>query len=346
MWYPSVALVLLATGAAGHGYVATPMSKNALSWKMKDWYGNPSYPSGMPEWFRYQPASCAEQGQCGSTSAEAAKWDRGLDLWQKWYDAGGQSVPVLTPGSDMTVSPRVTVEHGGQSWFQIACGSEISDATNWTFLDRAQNDRSAGYLPSNPGMYAWSNGGGRSITYHVPSSFTCPTDQAVGRWLWKVGNTCNDFNNVGRWKTQSFKKSEYQAAGGTPRAACGATQSPETFRSCIDFKFAGAPAPTPPQPTPTSAPTQAPPTPTPAPAPSTPQSTPAPTTPQPTPAPAPGSCTQQLDCSLSAFCSNPAYLQYCMQNGAAGYCPEPMCTTTPAASLLEMDLKAVKKHDI
>merc|ERR1712039_877040 len=184
------------------GYVVTPMSKNALTWKYRDWYDNPSYPSGMPEWFRYQPASCAEPGQCGSTSSEAAKWDRGLDLWQKWYDAGGQSVPVLTPGSDMTVSPRITVEHGGQSWFQIACGSEISDETNWTFLDRAQSDRSAGYLPSNPGMYAWSNGGGQSITYHVPSSFTCPNDQAVGRWIWKTGNTCNDFNNAGRWKTQ------------------------------------------------------------------------------------------------------------------------------------------------
>merc|ERR1712151_357159 len=159
-------------------------------------------------------------------------------------------------------------------------------------------------------------------TYHVPSSFTCPSDQAVGRWIWKTGNTCNDFNNTGRWKTQSFKRSEYLAAGGTPRAVCGATQSPETFRSCIDFKVAGAPAPTPPQPTPTSAPTQAPPTST----------------------PAPGSCTQQLDCSLSAYCSNPAYLQYCIQNGAAGYCPEPMCTRTPAASLLEMDLKAFKKH--
>merc|ERR1712151_1146002 len=107
-------------------------------------------------------------------------------------------------------------------------------------------------------------------TYHVPSSFTCPSDQAVGRWIWKTGNTCNDFNNTGRWKTQSFKRSEYLAAG--------------------------------------------------------------------------GSCTQQLDCSLSAYCSNPAYLQYCIQNGAAGYCPEPMCTTTPAASLLERGLKAVKKH--
>jgi len=269
--------------------------------------------------------------------------DRGLELWQQWYDASGFSVPVLTPGSDLRVTPRMTVEHGGQSWFQIACGSEINDATNWTFLDRAQSDRSAGYLPSNPAMYAWTSGGGRTTTYRVPSSFTCPTDQAVGRWLWKVGNSCNDFNNIGRWQTESFSEAEYRAAGGTPRAVCGSTQSPETFLSCIDFKLAGAPAPSPapptqpPQPQPSPAPT---PTSAPTPAPTS-APTAAPTTAQPTPAPAPGSCVQQLDCSVSIYCNNPAYAQYCIQNGAAGYCPAPMCTTQ-AGSLLETDVKALQ----
>merc|ERR1719221_1442607 len=91
-----------------------------------------------------------------------------------------------------------------------------------------------------------------------------------------------------------------------------------------------APAPTPPPPAP------------PAPQP-TQQPTAAPTTAQPTsaptPSPAPGSCRQQLDCNLSAYCNNPAYAQYCAQNGAAGYCPGPMCTTTPAASLLETEMR-------
>merc|ERR1719476_1281510 len=119
------------------------------------------------------------------------------------------------------------------------------------------------------------------------------------------------------------------------------------------------PTPTPPPPTtpapqptpqPTSAPTTAPPTSAPTLAPSTPQptaapTTPAPTTSQPTPSPAPGSCVQQLDCNLSAYCNNPAYAEYCIQNGAAGYCPGPMCTTTPAdASMLEADLLAAQSE--
>jgi len=316
--YHSAALVLLATGVAGHGYVNTPVSKNALSWKLKDRYGNPkSWPSGMPQFFRYDPANTANPGQCGAQGSDSASMDRGLEQWQQWYDAGDTSVPVLTPGSDLTVGVTITAEHGGQSWFQIACGGgEISDATNWTFLDRAQSDRSVGYLPSNPGMYAWTRGGGRSITYHVPSSFTCPTGHAVGRWLWKVGNSCNDFNNIGRWQTESFSRSEYRAAGGTPREVCGPSQSPETFRSCIDFRMAGAPAPSPAPPTPTSAP--APPTPAP--------------TSAPTPAPAPGSCVHQTDCSVSAWCNSPSYEQWCQQQGAAGQCPSPQCTEYAVAA--------------
>merc|ERR1711972_628599 len=71
-------------------------------------------------------------------------------------------------------------------------------------------------------------------TYKVPSSFSCPTGVAVGRWLWKTGNSCNDYNNVGR-KTETLVRSEV-AAVGSNLDACAS--NPETFISCFDFRLA------------------------------------------------------------------------------------------------------------
>merc|ERR1712039_994181 len=143
---------------------------------------------------------------------------------------------------------------------------------NWTNLERAQSDRSVGFLPSNPAIYSWSTGGGRNARYwHVPSSFNCPTGQAMGRWVWKTGNSCNDFNNAGRVKTESFLESESDANGGTHAGACsGGGGFPETFLACIDFVVNQTPTPAPPTPQPTPAP-PTPPTPAPVP---TPQPTP------------------------------------------------------------------------
>merc|ERR1712117_145012 len=114
-------------------------------------------------------------------------------------------------------------------------------------------------MPSNPGIYAWppqSSGGSASTYYHVPSSFSCPGGQGIGRWVWKVGNTCNDVNNVGR-PTETFKFDELPWSGA--RSPCAPGQKPETFIACFDFKISGSS-------TPTQAPTQAP---TPAPQPCT-----------------------------------------------------------------------------
>lgn len=153
---------------------------------------------------------------------------------------------------------------------QIACGNEISENVNWTILERSASDRGHRFLPSNPGVYAWRVGAasGRLVAdFHVPSSFSCPTPMAVGRWLWKTGNSCNDYNNVGR-KTETLVRSEV-AAVGSNHQPCGA--NPETFISCFDFRLEGPSSPTPaPAPTPTSAPTPTPP-PTPPPPAPTPQ---------------------------------------------------------------------------
>jgi len=95
-----------------------------------------------------------------------------------------------------------------------------------------------------------------------------------------------------------------------------------------------------PSPMPTST-TQVPPSPAPPPAPSptlapTPPATPAPTpaptlaptpspTPAPTPAPPSGSCVQETDCSVSAWCRDPQYEVWCRTQGQAGHCPAPFC---------------------
>jgi len=263
------ALALFASRADGHAWVTTPMSKNEMAVRVRN-----NAPSGFPSEFKYDPQSCARGTVCGGSSAASS---RGLDVWQEWYDQTNTPVPVLTPGTDLRVGVKITAEHGGQAWMQIACGVDYENA-NWTFLERAQSDRSVGFLPSNPGIYSWSSGGGRTDRYwHVPSSFQCPTGQAVGRWIWKTGNSCNDFNNLGRVKTESFSKANSDANGGTHAGACsGGGGFPETFLACIDFVMNQGSSPTPPAPTPVVNPTPTPPAPTPV-------DNPSPSPPAPTP---------------------------------------------------------------
>merc|ERR1719517_170475 len=85
---------------------------------------------------------------------------------------------------------------------------------------------------------------------------------------------------------------------------CPPGVNPEQFISCFDFKgtwSAGPPVPVP---------------------------TPAP--PSPAPTPPTGPCRHQTDCSVSSWCNVPSYEQWCQQQGAAGYCPSPQCTTDAA----------------
>jgi len=202
--------------------------------------------------------------QCGAESESSAQ---GLSVWQKWYDAAGVAVPVVTPGSDMQMRAKKTADHGGQAWVQLSCATTVGLDTNWTILERSVGERGYANLPSNPAVYSWppqSSGGFIDTKYHVPSSFSCPGGAGIGRLVWKTGNTCLDVNNVGR-NTETFKKEEVTWS----RGIC--TSPPETFISCFDFKISGSsspsPAPAPPAPQPTQQPTQAPTTQAPAPAP-------------------------------------------------------------------------------
>jgi len=266
-----------------------------------------TWPAGMPQDFRYEPQSSANGNLAGkqqdypgaSCGARSAEYASGLNVWQKWYDAAGLSVPTLRPGSRIDVSVRFTADHMGQAWFQVACGTEITENVNWINLRYSGGGN----------FKAWRTASQtQRMSYIVPSDFKCPTQMAVGRWLWKTGNSCNDFNNVGR-KTERFQRSSQTS----PRGVCA--RNPEQFISCFDFKgtWSAGPAPAP--------------QPTPAPPPS-----PAPTPPSPAPTPPTGSCRHQTDCSVSAWCNTPSYEQWCQQQGAVGNCPSPQCTRDAAAA--------------
>jgi len=117
-------------------------------------------------------------------------------------------------------------------------------------LERAHSDRDHHFLPSSPSIYAWAFGDteadvGRNTVLRsrwlVPSRFSCQTGRAVGRWVWKVANTCNDADNLGI-KTEAFSMDEYRAVvnkfkrGQNVQGKC--TSSPEQFVSCFVFAVA------------------------------------------------------------------------------------------------------------
>lgn len=352
----SLVLVFLIEGVFGHGCAIEPLSKNEMAYKLRGWG---KFPSGMPSSFRYEPWTAAYGNGYGSLSfdggascgAREPEYAQGLGLWKQWYDASGTSVPSLTPGSDFVVRARMTADHGGQAWFMIACGQDaITDQLNWTFLERSSTDRSHHFLPSNPGIYAWgtneaatSMSGITTASYAVPASFSCPGGRAVGRWLWKTGNTCIDADNLGR-NTEKFVLSEHAAVirafEPTKAVPTKCTIPPEVFISCYDFLIGGSVPPSPSSlPSPLPSPSPRAPSPVPAPSPSPSRPTPSPASSAPSPAPSPsqsspsptdstsGDCVRQEDCSISAWCKDPTYIDWCplQAQSDSSWCPSPHC---------------------
>jgi hypothetical protein len=194
-------------------------------------------------------------------------------------------VPRLIPGTDMQLNITMTIDHGGQAWFMIACAENITEYNDWLLLERAASDRGAHFLPSSPGAFAWAPMemgpyGKMSAKWHVPKAYNCPSGRVVARWVWKTGNSCEDANNIGR-KTDSFSQEEMakvvrsftntswvNPVCKTPpegtTAVCIRVQyrtlytllihfshKPEAFISCMDFVI-GDNTPTPPPPPPPS----------------------------------------------------------------------------------------------
>merc|ERR1712217_720604 len=81
----------------------------------------------------------------------------------------------------------------------------------------------------------------------VPATFSCPTGRAVGRWIWKVANTCSDAGNLGI-NTETFRMEEYRDVvdafrpGQNVQGQC-ANESPEQFLSCFVFRVASSATP-------------------------------------------------------------------------------------------------------
>merc|ERR1711990_1135455 len=122
----------------------------------------------------------------------------------------------------------------------ISCADSVRDDNSWTYLERAEADRSHNYLPSSPRIVAWAvnemsqaNGNVLASRWTVPADFQCDGN-VVGRWVWKTGNTCYDANNIGR-PTETFSLEEFRALvqAYDPyewlQNAC--EQAPETFIS-------------------------------------------------------------------------------------------------------------------
>lgn len=318
----------------------------------------------MPTGFRFTPHGSNQGNRKGDAwqrtgrtvcGAKQDEYARGLDLWQKWYDSTGTPVPELVPGSDMVVRANLTADHGGQAWFMIACGTEFSEDVDWTFLERSLDDRDHHFMPSNPTIFAWETGefaqttGGISTAkWHVPSSFSCTSDVAVGRWLSKNCNGCNDANNLAR-PTEPFVLEEFAAVvhaydpSQNIQTVC-TNVTAEMFHSCFDFKLASPPTSAP-QPTPpTQAPTQAPAPTTPAPAP-----TQVPPSPAPTPPAAGGTCCwggcAGGNCQ-GGWCGESQ--GNCEGNCDGAWCPAAaglaFSASTPSLRSSNM-LKAVAKHE-
>jgi len=207
------------------------------------------HPAGMPSSLQYAPFSANVGsgtkepvfGGGSSCGAEEVAYTAGFQTWQKWYDESGIAVPTITPGSEFELEVQMNADHGGQAWMMIGCGELIDESLDWTLLERAPSDRGHHLMPSNPTIYAWeqqSSGGMTKARYMVPASFSCPSGYAVGRWVWKTGNTCNDVNNIGR-KTETFKLDEYAAVIAPTQARAECTFFPEHFINCFDFKIIG-----------------------------------------------------------------------------------------------------------
>jgi len=256
-------IFILLEEASTHGYIYQPVSMQDLTYRLRaedDWQ------QGMPESRRWEPGNARlAPGQsplqpgdsCGiGYAGEAADplYAEGLLTWQKWYEAGGFAVPRIVPGSELEVRTNLNADHGGQAWFEIACSDRIAEDVPWILLDRAVSDRGHHYMPSSPKVYAWAFGdvstdGERGAVlmarWLVPESFSCPAGRAVGRWVWKVANTCVDADNLGI-STERFSMDEYRALvndfkqGQNVQGKC--SSSPEQFMSCFVFSVASSSA--------------------------------------------------------------------------------------------------------
>lgn len=247
----AVVFSFLVPVVSGHGWITDPISRIELVANY--------HVGGMPDGtLRYCPSCSAGPNSCGSDNATYLASLK--DVWQKFYDDAGVTIPHFAPGQSITFNQRITADHGGQAWMMVSCSDHFAENIPWHLLERTRKD--SNFMSSNPGVYAWAMGesaGHLAPEYTLPGDFSCPDGHAIGRWLWKTSHQCNDVNNIGRY-TARFNIDEFAAVvhahspGVSILSPCQIP--PETFIGCFDFTTASGPAP--PAPSPTPAPTPAP----------------------------------------------------------------------------------------
>lgn len=242
------------TLAESHGWMRTPMSRLEMAYN--------HWVFGMPnDQLRWNPMGSAGPNSCGAWGTD---YTEPKEKWQHFYDLVGLDVPVWAPGAEIELKvqimgpiingtepyPRVSADHGGQSWVMVSCADNITEDGPWTYLERAAGDRSHHFLPSSPHVFAWPQG--ELVEEHnsvgvsrwkMPADMLCPGGRGVGRWLWKTGSMCNDDENINNKKTETFALSEFKALNDAfskpTMPSCSSPQSkynqPETFVTCFDF---------------------------------------------------------------------------------------------------------------
>lgn len=237
-----------------HGWARMPLSR--LEMANKHWV------TGMPDdMLRWSPQSCAGPNSCGAWGTD---YTESKERWQHFYALAGLDVPVWAPGSEIELKvqimgvvvngtepyPRVTADHGGQSWLMVSCAENITEDGPWTYLERAAGDQNHHFLPSSPHIFAWPQGElveeynsvGTSM-WKMPADMLCPGGRGVGRWVWKAGAGCNDDRNISPKKTESFSLAEFKvlndASSKPTMPSCSSPKAKyheaETFITCFDF---------------------------------------------------------------------------------------------------------------
>jgi len=155
--------------------------------------------------------------------------------------------------------------------------------------------------------------------YWIPSNITC--ERCTLQWWWMSANSCTPHPDA---YTSYFQEMERQGwnAGEWCGGACsyrsgrgGQRNCGEQFKNCADVRIVDEGSTR----SPTRAPAPAPPRP--------PQATPAPTrTPTANPGGAGNLCVHQTDCTVSQWCNQPVFVEWCPQQmDVEDECPSPYC---------------------
>ncbi|KAL4448120.1 hypothetical protein ABPG75_005339 [Micractinium tetrahymenae] len=249
---PAIAAVLFALtlphGAAGHGYIEQPVSRNVLSYRAGQQYDPQSFSAGGTAVVGAGGAvwPAGQHGLCGdpATLAEPRPHEAGGAFWT------GAVAPasVFTEGQVANLTIRLTANHMGRFTFRVCRVAGIDVAAEQAQLTEACLDEHV--LPQantpdaqSPGQPFWYVPGIQflfNMPYQLPQGLTCDgvSAKCILQWYWVTGNSCDPPGTPPPYS---------QPLLGT----CGAgAPRPEEFWNCADIRIlpAGSSPSSPPSP--------------------------------------------------------------------------------------------------